>query len=634
MLVHVRHRIQLTPDALLHCSDVGNAKERWEEPSNPRSQTLWRRYGGQEIVLSRMNVIAATRHYVDRIVSDGNNPGMKVLLLDDATTKTVSTVYSQTQILERDVFLVERIDQTSRHEVMKHLKAAVFVRPTWSNLELLKKELHSPKFSEYHLYFSNVVPQDYLHQLADADDQEVVRQVQEFYADYVAVNEDLFTINQRASLRLSTDERDAGRADMMDRNVSAILSCLLSLKTQPSAIRYQAASRVARQVATECHDRMEADGIFQFKNRSTGPLLLILDRADDPVTPLLSQWTYQAMVHELLGLNNNRVKVPGAAEANKPSNPLLTGGDVDDDEEQQPKSSMNLEEVVLSCTQDQFFADHRFANFGDLGTAVKKLLDDYQAQTQLNERISSIEDMQNFIHRYPAFRSQSLNVSKHVALISELSRLVDICGLMDVSQLEQEIACHDNRSGQWAELFEALTNPGIKGPDKLRLAMLYCLRYEGSTNMDRMKAALDDAGVLPDKIALLDAVLEYAGKRVRWPGLFGANKSTFSKISKSLKTSLEGVENVYSQHNPLLSDIIDIAAKGKLKDQQYPALTVASAAKPTALIVYIVGGATYEEATKVNDINAQGNIKVVLGGSYIHNSTSFLDDLADAFCMI
>jgi vacuolar protein sorting-associated protein 45 len=29
------------------------------------------------------------------------------------------------------------------------------------------------------------------------------------------------------------------------------------------------------------------------------------------VTPLLSQWTYQAMVHELLGISNNRVSLAG-----------------------------------------------------------------------------------------------------------------------------------------------------------------------------------------------------------------------------------------------------------------------------------------------------------------------------------
>ena len=40
--------------------------------------------------------------------------------------------------------------------------------------------------------------------------------------------------------------------------------------------------------------------------------MLILDRKDDPVTPLLLQWTFQAMVHELLGLQDNRVDLQSA----------------------------------------------------------------------------------------------------------------------------------------------------------------------------------------------------------------------------------------------------------------------------------------------------------------------------------
>lgn len=37
--------------------------------------------------------------------------------------------------------------------------------------------------------------------------------------------------------------------------------------------------------------------------------MLILDRKDDPVTPLLTQWTYQAMIHELIGINDNKLKL-------------------------------------------------------------------------------------------------------------------------------------------------------------------------------------------------------------------------------------------------------------------------------------------------------------------------------------
>ena len=47
--------------------------------------------------------------------------------------------------------------------------------------------------------------------------------------------------------------------------------------------------------------------LFDFRMTQVPPLLLILDRRNDPVTPLLSQWTYQAMVHELLGIQNGRV---------------------------------------------------------------------------------------------------------------------------------------------------------------------------------------------------------------------------------------------------------------------------------------------------------------------------------------
>lgn len=51
----------------------------------------------------------------------------------------------------------------------------------------------------------------------------------------------------------------------------------------------------------------QESGLFDFRRTENSPLLLIIDRRDDPVTPLLNQWTYQAMVHELLGIEDNKV---------------------------------------------------------------------------------------------------------------------------------------------------------------------------------------------------------------------------------------------------------------------------------------------------------------------------------------
>lgn len=61
----------------------------------------------------------------------------------------VSMVYSQTEILQKDVYLFERIE--SDRELMAHVNAVVFVRPTDENVHLLKQELHEPKYGDYHL---------------------------------------------------------------------------------------------------------------------------------------------------------------------------------------------------------------------------------------------------------------------------------------------------------------------------------------------------------------------------------------------------------------------------------------------------------------------------------------------------
>jgi vacuolar protein sorting-associated protein 45 len=60
-----------------------------------------------------------------------------------------------------------------------------------------------------------------------------------------------------------------------------------------------------------------------------------------------------------------------------------------------------------------------FSNYGDLGLAVKQLVDDFQAISKINKQIESIEDMHRFIESFPEFRQQSGSVAKHVNLMSE-----------------------------------------------------------------------------------------------------------------------------------------------------------------------------------------------------------------------
>lgn len=156
--------------------------------------------------------------------------------------------------------------------------------------------------------------------------------MKEIYADYLCVNSSLFSLNVTPSLRALNWERDA-----LSRSTESLVALLLSLKLKPN-IRYSASSKIAQQLAKECYDKITKEStLFDFRSQENGappPLLLILDRKDDPVTPLLNQWTYQAMVHELLSINNNRVDLTGIDGAPK-----------------------DMKEVVLSTEQDEFYSN-------------------------------------------------------------------------------------------------------------------------------------------------------------------------------------------------------------------------------------------------------------------------------------
>jgi vacuolar protein sorting-associated protein 45 len=44
------------------------------------------------------------------------------------------------------------------------------------------------------------------------------------------------------------------------------------------------------------------------------------------------------------------------------------------------------------------------------------------------------------------------------------------------------------------------------------------------------------------------------------------------------------------------------------------------------IIVFIIGGVTYEEARFIADLNGKGKLKVVLGGTFIHNSQRYVSN--------
>ncbi|KAH8324997.1 hypothetical protein KR074_002697 [Drosophila pseudoananassae] len=553
-----------------------------------------------------MNLISGIKLYIDKMCSE-SGPGMKIILLDKETTSIISMAFSQSDMLQREVYLFERLDSGRSNERLKYLKCIVFIRPTKQNIQLLANELRNPKYNAYYIYFTNIIPRTDIKYLAECDESESVREVKELYADYLCVNPNLFSLNIPCCMANLNWLPDA-----LARSMQGITAVLLSLKLNP-VIRYRAGSQAAQLLAKQIYEQITKESsLFDFRSNIDGaapPLLLVLDRRDDPVTPLLHQWTYQAMVHELLHINNNRV-------------------DLSD----RPNVPKDFKELVLSGDQDEFYGNNMYSNYGEIGSTIKQLMEEFQRKANDHKKVESIADMKNFIESYPQFKKMSGTVQKHLCVIGELSGLSNKRNLFEVSELEQEIACKAEHSAQLQRIKKLIADERISIEDSLKLVALYALRYERHANCDT-SGLLQIIKSRGGRAAVIPALVEYAGTHVRQGDLFNMVRITDAvKLTRNLIKGLKGVENVFTQHTPLLKETLEDVFKGRELDPQFPAINselVPFRRPPQEVVVFIIGGATYEEALSVHQLNNAG-YRVILGGTTIHNSQSFINEVLAA----
>jgi len=201
--------------------------------------------------------------------------------------------------------------------------------------------------------------------------------------------------------------------------------------------------------------------------------------------------------------------------------------------------------------------------------------------------------------------------------------------LLDISELEQDIACNESKNEQYKKILEILRDGRFNQMDKLKLVLLFGLRYEGDDRINQLIDGLRNAGIRGSELDLLDGVIRYAGRKKRSCDLF-QNKNLIARAKYNFKMVMKDVPNVFIQHQSYLSTVIDQAVKLKLRESEFPATATFNPRESlTALFVFVIGGTTYEEAKEVAMINRNGGeATVLLGSNYIHNSVSFLAEIA------
>lgn len=576
-----------------------------------------------------MNLFSVADFYISRLVNSqarGHNSSLaeqnriKALLLDKDTTSTISMCATQSELLNHEIYLVDTIENDNR-DVMRHLRCLVYVKPTEETIQALLRELENPKYGDYHIFFNNTVSKSQLERLAEADSMECVSKVEEIFQDYFILNEDLFSFDMHPTNLFANELLwdEEGLAEC----TKSLTSLLLSLKLKPE-IRYDAQSRLCAKLAQEVSYEVNHSEktLFDFPISDSPPILVLLDRKTDPLTPLLQPWTYQSMINEYIGVKRNVVdlsKVP----------------DIDKD----------LQKVTLSSKQDSFFRDTMYLNFGELGDKVKQYVVNYRDKTNSNSQINTVEDIKNFIEKYPEFRKLSGNVAKHMAIVGELDRQLQTGDIWEVSEVEQNLAVHKDDPEDFKDLIKVLQNPKIDKYYKLKLSCIYALR-QGNNNaqLNEIVQILQSQPLFP----VNDLNLFHKFRR-----MFGQNQAAddsqarywerddlLTELTKRFNSRMNSKnadsDNVYMQHIPKLSKLLTDFSKNKVSKEQLKTIEETetfkggtNGAPAQDIILFVVGGVTFEEARFVHEFNGtmKGKMRVVLGGTSVISTHEYIDSI-------
>ena len=102
---------------------------------------------------------------------------------------------------------------------------------------------------------------------------------------------------------------------------------------------------------------------------------------------------------------------------------------------------------------------------------------------------------------------------------------------------------------------------------------------------------------------------------------FSGAGTRLEKKTKSLLRGLRGVDNVYTQHEPLIKKyVVETVNQRFHSDLEY----TKSFAFANDVLVYIVGGVTYEESRWIQELNKQLGARIILGGDCMWSAKSFL----------
>ncbi|KAI4252651.1 MAG: hypothetical protein L6R42_007883 [Xanthoria sp. 1 TBL-2021] len=579
----------------------------------------------------------------------------KVLILDGGSRKLIDGVVGEDDILALNVTNIEQIEE--RRPMNKEMDAVYLLSPLPHILDCLMADLERRRYRRTFLIWTSLLPLDLQNRL----DRSTMAKQQIVYAsalnvDYYPRESHLITFRDPWSFpTLFHPACNHLVRQHMEDLAQKIVSICASLGEYPT-IRYYnprkpsheasiLCSHLARFVQAQLDQHAKYNTDFPPVSSRPRGVLIIADRSLDLFAPLLHEFTYQAMVHDLLSLTEGD-KVyykPAASQAGK--------AEKDKDQEIGEK--------------DSIWVKFRHLHMKDLLDELVKDFNAFKAQNPQfadSENPATINTIKDMLAGLPKFQQGKEAYSLHLSMTQDAMNVFQERRLADIASVEQSLATgldedYKKPKNLADQVVRLLDDDAIEFPDRLRLIIQYLLYRDGLLPTDIQKLLAHAR--LPAQDSEVIYNLELLGAHVNRP-LKDSRPAANYQFGKRETQAPSSNESGLSRFEPALKVVLEDHCRGALDESTFPftkphldateglmgqehvsqaslrsakptwARTRPSATEPRQrIMVFMAGGATYSESRACYEVSQSLNKDVYLATTHMLTPSLYLRQVGD-----
>ncbi|KAK9374285.1 Sec1-like protein [Lipomyces chichibuensis] len=572
----------------------------------------------------------------------------KYVVVDQYTSKLIDNVFETNDILRHDVSAIEMIEE--RRQSRGTFEAVYILSPKDYVVDCLLADFarSPPRYGAAHIFFVPMFDEAQVNKIYNSAVAPYIRCCVSLMIDYLPQQSNVFTFGNQDSLPIFYNPSCLDLVVAAARRTArSLVGVCVTLGEYPlirflnPPVETHMAHTLPYMIAKEVQEGLDEYARANRDFPTVEPdrpqsIFLVLDRSMDLDGPYLHEFSYEAMAHDLLFIENGN-KYTYA---------------------RQSQDGVQEDVVGVLSEKDPVWVSLRHKYIADTIDEVKEKIVKF---TEENSQFANLDNasasqLKDILLTMNVFSKEKEILGLHMSMTETITELFNRTRLSAIADVEQCLATALTPEGKppkavLEELVPLLDDEHVSTRDRVRLLALYLLYREGVVEADFAK--LCKHGKLSSMDMHLIRNMDLLGAK-----LFKESPKDRRPPKKSTRIEVtEGETQPFTRYVPRVKDILtgvvnntlDLELFKHFKDQpigvydSMPALSTTSSAPrrnrafwhdrstqvpAQRIFVFIAGGMTYAETRSAYEISNAHNKEVIIGSDNFLTPTDWLHQLS------